>query len=45
MTDPKPEDTSDTARTGEDADRNRENLVKKAEKGIQDAKRQTYPTD
>jgi hypothetical protein len=37
MTDKKPAD-GDEARTGKDADKNREELVKKAEKGLEDAK-------
>jgi hypothetical protein len=45
MTDPKPDDTSDAARTGKDADKIRDDLVKKAEEGLHDARRQTYPTD
>ena len=38
MTDPKPEDASDAARTGRDADKNRDELMKKAEKGLEDAR-------
>jgi hypothetical protein len=37
MTEKKPDKTSDDARTGKDADKNREELVKKAEKGLEDA--------
>jgi hypothetical protein len=36
MTEKKPAE-SDDARTGKDADKNREELVKKAEKGLEDA--------
>jgi hypothetical protein len=38
MTDKKPDAESDAARNGADADKNREELVKRAEKGIEDAK-------
>ncbi|TWF58213.1 hypothetical protein [Neorhizobium alkalisoli] len=38
MTDKKPDAESDAARSGADADKNREELVKRAEKGIEDAK-------
>lgn len=34
MTEKKPDKTSDAARTGEDADKNRDELVKKAEHGV-----------
>jgi hypothetical protein len=37
MTEKKPDKTSDDARTGKDADKNREELVKTAEKGMKDA--------
>ncbi|MGP4694110.1 hypothetical protein [Agrobacterium cavarae] len=37
MIDRKPDSSSDAARTGEDADRDREELKKDAEKGIEDA--------
>ncbi len=37
MSDRKPDPSSDAARTGEDADKDREELKKKAEKGIEDA--------
>ena len=37
MTDKKQDETSDAARTGEEADKNRDELVKKAEKGVSDA--------
>ncbi len=38
MTDKKPDTDSDAARTGKDADKNRDDLVKTAEKGLEDAK-------
>lgn len=37
MIDKKPDPSSDAARTGEDADKDREELKKKATKDIQDA--------
>ncbi|MGJ7040475.1 hypothetical protein [Shinella sp. BE166] len=37
MTEKKADKTSDAARTGDDADKNRDELVKKAEKGVKDA--------
>jgi hypothetical protein len=37
MTEKKPDNTSDDARTSKDADKNRGELVKKAEKGMKDA--------
>ncbi|MGJ7039630.1 hypothetical protein J2Y63_002888 [Shinella sp. BE166] len=37
MTEKKPDKTSDAARTGKDADKNRDDLVKKAEQGVKDA--------
>ncbi len=37
MSNKKPDPSSDAARTGEDADKDREELKKKAEKGIEDA--------
>lgn len=38
MTGQKPDSSSDEARAGKDADKNREVLVKAAEKGLEDAK-------
>ncbi len=37
MINKKPDQSSDAARTSEDADKDREELKKKAEKGIEDA--------
>lgn len=37
MTDKKPDPSSDAARTGENADKDREELKRNAEKGIEDA--------
>ncbi|HEV7245673.1 MAG TPA: hypothetical protein VGN93_01635 [Shinella sp.] len=39
MTEKKADQTSDAARTGDDADKNRDELVKKAEQGVKDAVR------
>jgi len=38
MTDKKPSPESDDARSGDDADKNREKLSKAAEKGLKDAR-------
>ena len=38
MTEKKPDKTSDEARTGKDPDKNRDELMKKAEEGLEDAK-------
>lgn len=38
MTDKKPSPESDDARSGDDADKNREQLSKAAEKGLKDAR-------
>ena len=45
MTDKKPSPESDDARSGEDADRNREELSKAAEKGLKNARPNNLKSD